>query len=135
VAGTFSGILAGTLSDRFGPKPVFLVTHGLMTPVLLLLLHLEGRWVYPGAFLAGGFVLATLPLGVVMAQSLAPQGRSMVASLMMGFAFGLGGLAAPLAGGLADYYSIRAVLTGAACIPLVTVALIFYFPATVTRDT
>jgi FSR family fosmidomycin resistance protein-like MFS transporter len=104
-----------------------------MTPVLLIFLQMDGRWVYPGALLAGGFVLATLPLGVVMAQSLAPRGRSMVASLMMGFAFGLGGLAAPLIGHLADTYSIRAVLTGAAFIPLATVALIFCFPRVATR--
>ncbi len=128
VAGTISGILAGSLSDRIGPKPIFLVTHGLMTPVLLFFLQLEGRWIYPGALVAGGFVLATLPLGVVMAQTLAPRGRSMVASLMMGFAFGLGGLLAPLVGRLADLYSIRAVLNAAAFIPLASVALIACFP-------
>jgi FSR family fosmidomycin resistance protein-like MFS transporter len=135
VAGTFSGILAGIWSDHIGPKPVFLIAHGLMTPVLLVFLQLKGPWVYPGALLAGGFVLATLPLGVVMAQALAPRGRSMVASLMMGFAFGLGGLASPLMGWLADLYSIRAVLTGAAFIPLVTVALILRFPHVATRET
>ncbi len=134
VAGTLSGILAGIISDRIGPKPVFLVTHGLMTPVLLIFLQVKGSWVYPAALMAGGFVLATLPLGVVMAQTLAPKGRSMVASLMMGFAFGLGGLAAPLMGRLADIYSIRAVLTGAAFIPLVTVALIYCFPKVSTRE-
>lgn len=134
VAGTISGLVAGSLSDRIGPKPIFLFAHVLMTPVLLLFLQMRGNWVYPGALLAGGFVLATLPLGVVMAQTLAPRGRSMVASLMMGFAFGLGGIMAPLIGRLADLYSIRTVLTWAAWVPVLTVVLIARFPRVTTKD-
>ncbi len=129
VAGTVSGLTAGAISDRIGFKPVFYLTHGLMTPVLLLFLQLSGGWVYAGAALAGGIVLATLPLGVVMAQSLAPRGRSMVGSLMMGFAFGLGGLVAPLVGKLADIYSVRIVLTWISFIPVITLFLIARFPA------
>jgi len=128
VAGTFSGLLAGYVSDRIGTKPVFLFCHILMAPVLWLFLQLEGGWVYPGAFLAGGVVLSTLPLGVVMAQSLAPKGRSMVASLMMGFAFGLGGLFSPVVGKFADLYSVEAVLTVLSAVPLLTVPIICFFP-------
>jgi FSR family fosmidomycin resistance protein-like MFS transporter len=129
VAGTISGLMAGGISDRIGFKPVFYVTHGLMTPVLLLFLNLSGAWVYLGAALAGGVVLATLPLGVVMAQTLAPRGRSMVGSLMMGFAFGLGGIVAPLVGSLADAFSVRTVLGWVSLIPLLTLFLIARFPA------
>jgi FSR family fosmidomycin resistance protein-like MFS transporter len=129
VAGTISGLMAGAISDRIGFKPVFYLTHGLMTPVLLLFLHLTGGWVYLGAALAGGVVLASLPLGVVMAQSLAPRGRSMVGSLMMGFAFGLGGIVAPLVGRLADLYSVHTVLTWISLVPLATLFLIARFPA------
>jgi FSR family fosmidomycin resistance protein-like MFS transporter len=128
VAGTASGILAGIISDRIGYKPVFLVSHVLMTPALLLLLYLPGNWVYLGSALAGALVLASLPLGVVMAQGLAPKGRSMVASLMMGFAFGLGGVFAPLVGKLADMYSVRSVLTWVSLIPIVTIFLVLRFP-------
>ena len=128
VAGTASGLAAGYLSDRIGYKPIFHLVHALMTPALLLFLYLTGNWVYFGAFTAGLFVMATLPLGVVMAQELAPRGRSMVASLMMGFAYGLGGLVSPLVGKLADIYSIQTVLLYAAFIPLLTLVLIFFFP-------
>jgi FSR family fosmidomycin resistance protein-like MFS transporter len=128
VAGTTSGLVAGFLSDKIGFKPIFFFAHALMTPSLLLFLYLSGNWVYFGAFLAGFFVLASLPLGVVMAQELAPKGRSMVASLMMGFAYGLGGAVAPLTGKLADIFSIHAVLYYASFIPLQTVVLISFFP-------
>jgi FSR family fosmidomycin resistance protein-like MFS transporter len=128
VAGTFSGIICGHLSDRIGYKPIFFTTHLLMVPALVLLLYLPGNWVYLGAAIAGGFVLATLPLGVVMAQALAPRGRAMVSSLMMGLAYGLGGIVTPGIGKLCDLFSIRAVLLGVAAIPLLTLVLIRFFP-------
>ncbi len=124
MAGAISGLLAGRLSDRFGYKPLFYVTHGLATPSLYLLIFLTGKWVYLSVFLAGFFVLATMPLGVAMAQELAPRGRSMVSSLMMGFAFGTGGMMTALTGKLADIFSIRPVLAYLAIIPLLTTGLI-----------
>jgi len=128
LAGTISGVLSGHLSDRIGFKPVFISTHILMLPALILLLYLPGNWVYPGAVMAGFFTLATMPLGVVMAQKLAPRGRSMVASLMMGFAYGLGGMISPLVGKLADRFSIQPVLFGVSLLSLLSVVLILKFP-------
>jgi FSR family fosmidomycin resistance protein-like MFS transporter len=128
VAGTLSGLLAGFLADRTGYKPIFYVSHGLMAPALMLLLFLPGFWVFIGAFVAGFFVLASLPVGVVMAQALAPGGRSMVASLMMGFAFGLGGVFSPLVGKLADIFSIHTVLLFVTFVPLLSLVMIFFFP-------
>lgn len=129
VAGTFSGLLSGHISDRIGFKPVFLCSFLLMGPALWLLLQLEGNLVYLGSAIAGSFVLAPLPLGVTMAQTLAPKGRSMVASLMMGFAYGLGGAISPLVGRLADSFSIRPVLTFMALIPLMVIPVILLFPS------
>lgn len=128
VSGTISGLLAGHISDRIGFKPVFFATYLFMAPALWLLMQLEGQWVYFGAALAGSIVLAPLPLGVTMAQTLAPRGRSMVASLMMGFAYGLGGAITPLIGRLADSFSIRPVLTAVSVVPLLTLPIIALFP-------
>jgi len=128
VAGSVSGLIAGHISDRIGYKPVFIFTFGLMAPVLIIFLSLQGNWVYLGAVFAGALILATMPLGVAMAQILAPKGRSMVASLMMGFAVGLGGAVAPVVGKLADLYSIHTVLIGVSFLPLLTLPLIAYFP-------
>ncbi|BBO75174.1 MFS transporter [Desulfosarcina widdelii] len=128
LAGTVSGLLSGYTADRAGARPVFLTAHLLMTPALLIMLSLPGAWIYAGVAAAGFFVLATMPLGVTLAQELAPGGRSMVSSLMMGLAYGLGGAVAPLVGKLADIYSVADVLWGVAFIPLITVPLILLFP-------
>ena len=128
LAGSISGLIAGTLSDRMGYRKIFFFAHGTASPVLFLLLFSTGANVYLMTFLSGFLIMATLPLGVTMAQELAPRGRSLVSSLMMGFAFGLGGMMTPLVGALADLFSISAVLSAVAWIPLLTTGLVLFLP-------
>jgi FSR family fosmidomycin resistance protein-like MFS transporter len=52
----------------------------------------------------------------------------MVSSLMMGLAFGAGGIMTPITGKLADAFSIRPALACVAVFPLLTVGLIAFFP-------
>ena len=126
VAGALSGLLAGHLSDRIGFKSVFICAHLLATPCMVAALYLPGYWIFVFAFLSGFFILATMPLGVALAQKLAPGGKSMASSLMMGLAYGMGGLLTPVTGKLADIFTIRPVLAALAIIPLLTVVLIGY---------
>jgi FSR family fosmidomycin resistance protein-like MFS transporter len=128
ISGTVAGILCGHLSDRMGYKRLLWITHGLMTPFLLAFLVVPGAWIYPATILAGGFNMASLPLGVVMAQKIAPKGRSMVASLMMGLAFGIGGVLSPIVGKLGDIFSIHSVLLIIVCIPLLSLVPIYFIP-------
>jgi FSR family fosmidomycin resistance protein-like MFS transporter len=128
LAGTLSGLIGGFFSDKIGFKKIFFISHALMLPTLLLYLYLPGHFIYLGAFLAGFSVLASLPLGVAMAQQLAPKSRSMVSSLMMGFAYGLGGAISPLVGKFADIYGLEIVLFCTAFLPLVTLFFIAKFP-------
>ncbi|MGD9137078.1 MAG: MFS transporter [Desulfobacterales bacterium] len=128
ISGTMAGILCGHLSDRMGYKRLLWLTHGLMTPFLLMFLLVPGKWIYPATILAGGFNMASLPLGVVMAQKIAPRGRSMVASLMMGLAFGTGGILSPIVGKLGDIYTIQSVLMVLVCIPVLTLMPISFIP-------
>jgi FSR family fosmidomycin resistance protein-like MFS transporter len=126
VAGASSGLLAGHLSDRIGFKPVFISALLLATPNMLALLYLPGNWIFLFIFLTGFFIMAPLPLGVALAQRLAPQGKSMASSLMMGLAYGTGGLLTPVTGKLADIFSIQPVLAAIAIIPLLTAGLIYF---------
>ena len=128
ISGTVAGILCGHLSDRMGYKRLLWITHGLMTPVLLVFLLVPGKLIYPATILAGGFNMASLPLGVVMAQKIAPKGRSMVASLMMGLAFGTGGILAPIVGKLGDIYTIQSVLMVLVCIPVLSLIPLYFIP-------
>jgi FSR family fosmidomycin resistance protein-like MFS transporter len=128
ISGTVAGILCGHLSDRMGYKRLLWITHGLMTPFLLIFLLIPGKWIYPATILAGGFNMASLPLGVVMAQKIAPKGRSMVASLMMGLAFGTGGILSPIVGKLGDIFTIQSVLIVMVCVPVFSLIPIYFIP-------
>ncbi len=134
LAGTLSGLIGGFVSDKIGFKKIFFLSHALMLPTLLLYLYLPGYFVYLGAFLAGFSVLASLPLGVAMAQKLAPKSRSMVSSLMMGFAYGLGGAISPFIGKLADIYGLEIVLFCISFLPIVTLFFIAKFPEIETNS-
>jgi FSR family fosmidomycin resistance protein-like MFS transporter len=128
VAGAFSGLFAGHLSDKIGYKHVFLLSYALSTPTLYLLLILPGNWIFCSAFLSGFVAMATLPLGIAWAQELAPRGKSTVASLMMGFAFGIGGMMTTLTGKLADTFSIPSVLAFLSFIPWLMAPLLCFLP-------
>ena len=134
LSGTVAGIVCGHLSDRMGYKRLLWITHGCMTPVLLVFLLATGKWIYPATILAGGFNMASLPLGVVMAQKIAPRGRSMVASLMMGLAFGTGGILSPIIGKLGDIFTIQSVLMILVCIPLFSLIPIYFIPEVGDHD-
>jgi FSR family fosmidomycin resistance protein-like MFS transporter len=128
LAGALSGLVAGSLADRFRTKPIFIGSFLLAVPAWLVPLFLRGDWIFPGAFIAGFFSMAPLPLGVTMGQRLAPKGKSMVSSLMMGLALGVGGVLSPAVGWLADLFTLSAVLAWLPLAPLAAALLSLRLP-------
>jgi MFS transporter, FSR family, fosmidomycin resistance protein len=112
------GLLGGPTADRFGPRRMIALSLVLSTPFLAAAPLLSG-WMFVVALAFGGFFLqSTLPVNVTFGQSLAPVSAATVASLMMGFAWGTGGLSVPIVGMLADRYGIERTLLGLAVVPL-----------------
>ena len=78
----------------------------------------------------GGFLLqSTLPVNVTFAQLIAPISAATVSSLMMGFAWGTGGLSVPLVGMMADRYGIERALMVMSALPLVAALLALSLPS------
>ena len=68
-------------------------------------------WTLVAVLAVGGFLLqSTLPVNVTFGQTIAPISAATVSSLMMGFAWGTGGLSVPFVGMLADRIGIERTL-------------------------
>ena len=128
VGGSVSALVCGHLVDRIGFKPVYYFSFALSSPFLLFFIHGAGGWVFPLAFISGFLTLATLFPGVALAQQIAPNNRSLVSSIVMGFAMGTSGLLMPLAGWVGDAFGIRPVLTFIAVTPFAALIAVRYLP-------
>ena len=123
------GFLGGPAADRFGARRVIALSLVLSTPFLFAAAIVSG-WLFVVLLAIGGlFLQSTLPVNVTFGQSIAPVSAATVSSLMMGFAWGTGGLSVPLVGMIADRAGIEATLAGLSLVPIVAAALTLPLPA------
>jgi len=126
------GFFGGPIADRFGARRVIMLSLVSAVPFLAVALLLD-RWWLVATMAAGGFLLqSTLPVNVTFAQMIAPISAATVSSLMMGFAWGVGGLTVPLVGMAADRFGIEKTLTVMSFAPLIAAALALPLPASRT---
>jgi FSR family fosmidomycin resistance protein-like MFS transporter len=123
------GFFGGPAADRFGPRRVIFASLVAAVPFLALAPTLSG-WTFVVVLAIGGLLLqSTLPVNVTFGQSLAPVNAATVSSLMMGFAWGMGGLSVPFVGMLADRIGIERALVTMAFMPLVAALLALQLPS------
>ncbi|MCA1559823.1 MAG: MFS transporter [Acidobacteria bacterium] len=127
-ASGIGGFFGGPAADRFGARRVIALSLVLATPFLFVAPMLNG-WLFVVVLAIGGlFLQSTLPVNVTLGQSLAPVSAATVSSLMMGFAWGTGGLSVPFVGFVADRVGIEPTLMGLALVPLAAAACALPLP-------
>ena len=123
------GFFGGPTADRFGPRRVIIISLVSAVPFLAVAPLLSG-WSLVAVLAIGGFLLqSTLPVNVTFGQTIAPISVATVSSLMMGFAWGMGGLIVPFVGLLADRIGIDQTLMVMSAVPLGAAALAWPLPA------
>lgn len=120
--GTFVG---GPVGDRIGRKAVVWVSFLGVIPFSLLLPHADLIWTIVLTILIGLILSSAFSALVVYAQEIVPGRAGMVAGIMFGTMFGIGGLAAAGLGKLADMYGIDWVYSLCAFLPLLGFATLF----------
>jgi FSR family fosmidomycin resistance protein-like MFS transporter len=125
--GTFLGALS---ADRFGRRRVIVLTCLLLAPAMYFFcVGPSGLALFVPAGIAGILLGASVPVTIVMAQELLPRNVGVASGLMMGFAFGMGGLGVTVNGLLADSYGLPTSLLLLAVLPLIAGLVALTFPA------
>jgi MFS transporter, FSR family, fosmidomycin resistance protein len=128
VAGSIGGLAGGPFADRFGPRRVIAASLFLAAPLLVVALLTSGPLGLM-VLIAGGFFLgSTLPVNITYAHAIAPVSAATVSSLMLGVAWGVGGLAVPLVGLAGDHVGLPAALLVVALLPALAALLTLRLP-------
>ena len=127
-AASVGGFFGGPLADLWGARRVIILSLVTAVPFLAIAPTLSG-WTFVAILAIGGFLLqSTLPVNVTFGQMIAPISAATVSSLMMGFAWGMGGLSVPFVGMVADRIGIEQTLVVMAFMPLLAAALAVPLP-------
>jgi len=114
--GAMGGFFGGWLADRWGGRNVVRASFVGAFPLYVAFLFLPDR---PGlaCLILGSFLLqSSLPVNVVLGQELSPRHSSTISSLLMGAAWGVGGLLIGPIGALADARGLQIALLALACL-------------------
>jgi FSR family fosmidomycin resistance protein-like MFS transporter len=114
--GTFAG---GPIGDRFGRKPVIWFSILGAFPFALALPYAGLMWTGVLSVAIGLIMASAFSAIIVYAQELIPGRVGMVAGMMFGFSFGLGGLGAAALGHVADASGIETVYKLVSFLPLI----------------
>ncbi len=129
LAGGLGTLAAGPLADRFGRRPVLLVSTAATAPLILVFVAVGG---IPGAIALAGVgiaVIGTFGVTMVMSQEYLPRHIGMASGLSIGLSIGLGGIGAIALGAIADSIDLEAAMYVAAGSALVALVLAMLLPS------
>lgn len=110
LSGAAGALFGGAASDYFGRRNVIFLSVVLSLPFLWLFLYSNGFLSFLALALSGVILYSSIPVNIVMAQELFPNKANTVSSVMMGLAWGIGGLFVTPLGSLAERIGIGSAL-------------------------
>jgi MFS transporter, FSR family, fosmidomycin resistance protein len=128
LAGALGTLLGGPLADRFGRRRILTWSFVAAAPLVLTYV-LAGGWIGAVALVvSGAFIIGTFGVSLVMSQEYMPGRVGMASGISIGFAIGLGGVAAVALGAVADAIDLRTALLLTAVGPALAIALTLALP-------
>ncbi|MBA2536172.1 MAG: MFS transporter [Actinobacteria bacterium] len=129
-AGALGTLAAGPLADRFGRRRVLGWSFVAATPLILVYVIVGGAVGALALALSGAAVIGSFGVTLVMSQEYMPGRVGMASGLSIGFAIGLGGVAAVCLGVVADAIDLRTAVLATAAGPALGLLLTLALPPT-----
>ena len=118
-AGAAGTLLMGRIADRAGIRRSMIVSFAAVGPLVGVYVVNDGPLGIAALIAAGGALVSTFSLSVVLSQAYLPSHASTAAGLGFGLSIGVGGMLAPVIGLIADAYSLQAALASCAAVAVV----------------
>ena len=134
-AGAVGTLIGGRLADRIGRRAVLLGSFVVSTPLILIYGLVGGVIGAVALTLSGAAVIGTFGVSLVMSQEYMPGRVGMASGLSIGFAIGLGGIAALSLGAIADAVDLQTAILTTAVGPALSIVLALLLPASRTVRT
>ena len=128
-AGGAGTLAVGPLADRIGRRPVLMASVVSVPPLSLVFVALGGSLGVVALALVGVCVVGTFGLIQVMTQEYMPSRLGLASGISIGFAIGLGGVAAAALGAVADSVDLEAALYVSAVVPALAIPLALLLPS------
>src|SRR4051794_3754146 len=117
-AGAIGTLIGGPAADRFGRKPVVIASMALLPPLILAFAAAGQGLATLLIAVVGAATIITFSVTVVMGQEYLPGRIGVASGFTLGLSIGLGGVAAPLLGLVADHYGLPTTMHVIAALPL-----------------
>ncbi len=124
----FGGLVGGALSDKIGRRRVLIVSTAISGPALWMLLQNTGVMAFVWAVILGASIGASVPVTLVMAQSLVPRGLGLMSGIVLGFTFISGAFGVAVSGVAADWIGLLPAMNLNGLLPIMAAGLAFLLP-------
>ena len=135
ISGAVGSLISGGFSDRYGRKKVIFSSLAISLVFFRAFLYINGIAALIVFGIAGFFLMASIPVVIIAAQELFPARINTASSVVMGLAFGLGGLLVTPLGALADSYGVESAMKTLIGIGAVAALLALFLPETKNAKT
>jgi FSR family fosmidomycin resistance protein-like MFS transporter len=128
LAGAIGTLAGGPLADRFGRRRVLTASMAVSVPLIVAYTLMGGFAGDVALVAAGGAIIGTFGVTIVMSQEYMPGRLGMASGLSIGLAIGIGGVAALSLGAVADAVDLKTAVLATAIGPALSVILAFRLP-------